>query len=318
MDGDRTSARDAPRRRCRPGFNVRFWANDPATNLPSAPARGRRAAEPSRTLAPRHIAWQTCGSHARPHRSRSAPGRWWVSVQARLDYGSPAETRQWFWHRRASAGVRGRPGAESGRAPADELSRRGRAADACRAGSAAARTKMFRLPWHRLPRRPASRLRRLRRPRPRHPRCRVPREGRRGRTLGPCGDADPPRAHAASGRVSGRQARCAGSGAKVSIAQSRGRGRSQIEGGCSKRTRHNLVVGRRWRQLDRLGVELVQRGEHDVGQRERLRRPAGRRRFGIAITRIPAAAAERMPFVRVLDRGAARRGYDLEPAAASR
>src|SRR5262249_8637824 len=34
-------------------------------------------------------------------------GTWWVSVQARLDYGSPTETRQWFWHHRATQAYQG-------------------------------------------------------------------------------------------------------------------------------------------------------------------------------------------------------------------
>jgi hypothetical protein len=81
------------------GFNVRFYANDPATNLPGAPASGAQRL---------NEAYTSLGESPGDVQVTLSPpvalaaGTWWVSVQARLDYGSATETHQWFWHHRAT------------------------------------------------------------------------------------------------------------------------------------------------------------------------------------------------------------------------
>jgi len=123
------------------GFNVRFYANDPATNLPSALAPdGERLSQ----------AYTPVGTSPGDVQITLSPpvtvgaGTWWVSVQARLDYGSSTDTRQWFWHHRS---VQGNQGAVW-RNPGDLLhmncpawSRR----SACQANSATVPDEMFRL-----------------------------------------------------------------------------------------------------------------------------------------------------------------------------
>ena len=85
-------------------FNVRFWSNDPATNLPSTQAAG------SERL---NEAYTSLGTSPGDVQVALSPpvtlpaGTWWVSVQARLDYGSPSETHQWFWHHRSVQGYQG-------------------------------------------------------------------------------------------------------------------------------------------------------------------------------------------------------------------
>jgi PASTA domain len=86
------------------GFNVRFYANDLATNLPGAPASGAERL---------NQAYTSIGSSPGDVQVTLNPpvalggGTWWVSVQARLDYGSPADTHQWFWHHRAAQTYQG-------------------------------------------------------------------------------------------------------------------------------------------------------------------------------------------------------------------
>lgn len=79
------------------GFNVRFYANDPATSLPGPPAQGAERL---------NQAYASIGTSPGDVQVALSPpvdlgaGTWWVSVQARLDYGTSIDTRQWFWHHR--------------------------------------------------------------------------------------------------------------------------------------------------------------------------------------------------------------------------
>jgi hypothetical protein len=75
------------------GFHVRFWANDAATNLPAGVFAQRL-----------DQAYTTLGGTPGDVQVTFDPvvltaGTWWVSVEARLDYG--AGNHQWFWHNRA-------------------------------------------------------------------------------------------------------------------------------------------------------------------------------------------------------------------------
>jgi hypothetical protein len=76
------------------GFHVRFWSNGTATGLPSALADARV-----------NQAYTSLGDSLGDVEVALDPpvvlpaGTWWVSVQARLDYGPG--THQWFWHNRA-------------------------------------------------------------------------------------------------------------------------------------------------------------------------------------------------------------------------
>jgi hypothetical protein len=75
------------------GFQVRFWSNDPATNLPAT----LYVARPSQP----YTAFGTAPGDVQIALGSPvvlAAGTWWISVQARLDYG--AGTDQWFWHNR--------------------------------------------------------------------------------------------------------------------------------------------------------------------------------------------------------------------------
>jgi hypothetical protein len=74
-------------------FHVRFWSNDAATNLPST-LFAARLSQPYTPYGTNPGDVQI--AFASP--VVLTPGTWWVSVQARLDYGTA--TRQWFWHNR--------------------------------------------------------------------------------------------------------------------------------------------------------------------------------------------------------------------------
>jgi len=123
------------------GFNVRFYANDPATNLPSALAPGgERLNQPYTNLGTSPGDVQIALS---PPVTLGA-GTWWVSVQARLDYGSSTDTRQWFWHNRSLQTFQGAVWRNPGgllqmNCPA--WSRR----SACQANSGSVPDQMFRL-----------------------------------------------------------------------------------------------------------------------------------------------------------------------------
>ncbi len=203
------------------GFNVRFYANDPATNLPSAPAPGGERL---------NQAYASLGmSPGDVQLSLSPPvtlgaGTWWVSVQARLDYGSSSDTRQWFWHHRSVQTYQG----AAWRNPGDlwqmgcpAWSRRG----VCQ-GSAAVPDELFRLHGTAVP---------ATGPPPAQSRCRVPTVV--GRTLGRAATLIL-RAHCRVGRVARRHSARRKRG-KV-LAQSPRAGRSLALG-----SRVNLVVGRR-------------------------------------------------------------------------
>ena len=211
------------------GFNVRVYASDPATNLPSSLASGgERLNQP----------YESFGTSPGDVQITLSPpvtlgaGTWWVSVQARLDYGSSTDTRQWFWHHRS---VQTYQGAVCQRDPGDLLhmscpswSRRG----VCQAGSAAVPDEMFRLrgtaaPATGPPPPP---------PPPPQTRCRVP-EAFVGRTLGRAATMIL-RAHCRVGRVARRRSVRRRRG-KV-IAQSPRAGTSLVLG-----ARVKLVVGRR-------------------------------------------------------------------------
>ena len=82
------------------GFHVRFWSNDAATNLPSV-LSAERLSQP-------YTAFGTAPGDVQV--GLEAPvvlpeGTWWVSVQARLDYGPG--THQWFWHNRIAQSGQG-------------------------------------------------------------------------------------------------------------------------------------------------------------------------------------------------------------------
>jgi PASTA domain-containing protein len=80
------------------GFNLRFYADDPADHLPGVPVQGAERL---------NQAYTSLGTAPGDVQVTLSPpvslgsGTWWVSVQARLDYGSATDTRQWFWHHRA-------------------------------------------------------------------------------------------------------------------------------------------------------------------------------------------------------------------------
>jgi hypothetical protein len=82
------------------GFHVRFWSNDASTSLPS----GLFAARLSQTYT---SLGDSPGDVQVAFDSPVAlsAGTWWVSVQARLDYG--AGTHQWFWHNRTTQSNQG-------------------------------------------------------------------------------------------------------------------------------------------------------------------------------------------------------------------
>ena len=210
------------------GFNVRFYANDAATNLPSTLVpNGERLNQP----------YTPVGSSPGDVQITLSPpvtlgaGAWWVSVQARLDYGSSTETHQWFWHHRSLQASQG----AVWRNPGDLLhmncpawSRR----SACQPDSGAVPDEMFRLhgtaaPATGPPPPPP--------PPPPEARCRVPKVV--GRTLGRA-VALILRAHCRVGRVARRHSVRRKRG-KV-IAQSPRAGRSVAIG-----ARVSLVVGRR-------------------------------------------------------------------------
>ena len=194
-------------------------------------------------------------------------GTWWVSVQARLDYGSSSDTRQWFWHHRSVQTYQG----AAWRNPGDlwqmgcpAWSRRG----VCQ-GSAA-------VPGRAVP--PARHGRSGDRPAPPAP-VAMPRADGRGEDSGPRGDADPPRPlPRGTGRPQALRAPQARQGSRPEPAC-----RPVAGAGLARQPRRRAPLG----PFDRRGRELVQRPEHDAGQRERLR-PGGKTRFGIATTRIPA------------------------------
>jgi hypothetical protein len=210
------------------GFNVRFYANDPTTNLPSAPAPGgERLDQPYASFGTSPGDVQITLS---PPVTLGA-GTWWVSVQARLDYGSPTDTRQWFWHHRSVQTYQGavwrNPG-ELLHMSCPAWSRRG----VCQAGSGAVPDEMFRLhgtaaPATGPPPPPP--------PPPSETRCRVPKVV--GRTLGRAATLIL-RAHCRVGRVSRRHSVRRKRG-KV-LAQSPRAGKSLVLG-----TRVKLVIGRR-------------------------------------------------------------------------
>jgi len=80
------------------GFHVRFWSNDAATSLPSA-LSAARLSQPYTALGTALGDVQIAlGSIALGSPVVLPAGTWWVSVQARLDYGTG--TQQWFWHNR--------------------------------------------------------------------------------------------------------------------------------------------------------------------------------------------------------------------------
>ena len=75
------------------GFHVRFWSNDAATNLPSVLSAAR--------LSQRYAPLETALGDVQIMLDSPVmlpAGTWWLSVQARLDYGPG--TQQWFWHNR--------------------------------------------------------------------------------------------------------------------------------------------------------------------------------------------------------------------------
>ena len=82
------------------GFHVRFWSNDAATNLPSA-LSAERLSQP-------YTAFGTALGDVQVGLDSPVvlpAGTWWVSVQARLDYGPG--THQWFWHNRIAQSGQG-------------------------------------------------------------------------------------------------------------------------------------------------------------------------------------------------------------------
>jgi hypothetical protein len=205
---------------------VRFWANDPVTNLPSTQAAGSERLNQAYTslgTAPGDVQVTLSPSVTLP------AGTWWVSVQARLDYGSSAETRQWFWHHRTVQAYQGAAWRNPGgllqmNCPA--FSRRG----PCQ-GSTDAPDEVFRLHGTDAPVTPPPPPP----PPPASSRCRVPRVV--GRTLGRAATLIL-RGHCRVGRVTRRQAVRKKRG-KV-LAQSPRAGRSLEVG-----SQVNLVVGRR-------------------------------------------------------------------------
>jgi len=209
------------------GFNVRFYANDPATNLPSAPAPGSERLSQAYTslgMSPGDV--QVTLS---PPVTLGA-GTWWVSMQARLDYGSSTETHQWFWHHRSAQTYQG----AAWRNPGDlwQMSCPVWSRRAVCQGSAAVPDELFRLhgsaaPAIGPPPPPP--------PPPVETRCRVPRVV--GRTLGRAATLIL-RAHCRVGRVARRHSVRRKRG-KV-LAQSPRAGRSLELG-----SRVNLVIGRR-------------------------------------------------------------------------
>ena len=206
------------------GFNVRFWANDPATNLPSTQVAGsERLNQPYTSLGTSPGDVQVTLS---PPVSLPA-GTWWVSAQARLDYGSPANTRQWFWHNRTVQSYQGAAWRNPGNllqmnCPA--FARRG----PCQ-GSTQAPDEVFRLHGTEAPVTPPPP------PPPASSRCLVPRVV--GKTLGRAATLIL-RGHCRVGRVTRRHSVRKKRG-KV-LAQSPRAGRSLEVG-----SRVNLVVGRR-------------------------------------------------------------------------
>ena len=96
------------------GFHVRFWSNDASTNFPSG-LFAARLSQAYTTLgdSPGDVQVALDGPVVLP------AGTWWVSVQARLDYG--AGTHQWFWHNRHDPVEPGRRVAEPGRPARDGL-----------------------------------------------------------------------------------------------------------------------------------------------------------------------------------------------------
>ena len=189
---------------------------------------GRRTVEPAvREL--RHVTGRR-PDHTRARPSRSGAGTWWVSVQARLDYGSSTDTRQWFWHHRSVQTYQGAVWQNAGdllHMSCPSWSRRG----VCQAGSAAVPDEMFRLhgtaaPATGPPPPP---------PPPPQTRCRVPRVV--GRTLGRAATMIL-RAHCRVGRVARRRSVRRRRG-KV-LAQSPRAGTALVLG-----ARVKLVVGRR-------------------------------------------------------------------------
>ena len=82
------------------GFHVRIWSNDAATNLPSALSAAR--------LSQPYTAFGTALGDVQIALGPPVvlpAGTWWVSVQARLDYGTG--TQQWFWHNRVAQSGQG-------------------------------------------------------------------------------------------------------------------------------------------------------------------------------------------------------------------
>jgi hypothetical protein len=205
------------------GFNVRFWANDPATNLPSAQAAGSERLNQAYTslgTSPGDVQVTLSPPVTLP------PGTWWVSVQARLDYGSSAETRQWFWHHRTVEAYQGAAWRNPGgllHMNCPTFSRRG----PCQ-GSTEAPDEVFRLHGTDAPVTPPP-------PPPASSRCRVPRVV--GKRLGRAATLILG-GHCRVGRVTRRHSVRKKRG-KV-LAQSPRAGRSLEVG-----SRVNLVVGRR-------------------------------------------------------------------------
>jgi hypothetical protein len=205
---------------------VRFYANDPATNLPSTPAPGGERL---------NQAYTPFGTSPGDVQITLSPpvtlgaGTWWVSVQARLDYGSSTDTRQWFWHHRTVQGGKGAVWRNAGgllemNCPA--WSPR----SACQANSSAVPDEMFRLHGTAAPATGPPPP-----PPPSETRCRVPKVV--GKTLGRAVTLVLG-AHCRVGRVARRHAVRRKRG-KV-LAQSPRAGKSVAVG-----SRVSLVVGRR-------------------------------------------------------------------------
>ena len=202
-------------------------------------------------------------------------------MQARLDYGSSTDTRQWFWHHRSVQTYQG----AVWRNPGDLLqmscpswSRRG----VCQAGSAAVPDEMFRLHGTAAPATGPPP------PPPPPPRDALSRAKGRGQNARPGGDDDPPRA----------LPRGAGLAQALGAAEARQGPRSEPARGhspwCSA-----LASSSSSAAASRASIASGVSSSSDSSTTPASASasgPGGKTRFGIATTRIPADEAERMPF----------------------
>ena len=76
------------------GFHVRFWSNNPTTGLPANMIAERLQQTYTNGANPGDVTISV-----NPPVALTA-GTYWVSVQARLDFGDSTRTYQWYWHHR--------------------------------------------------------------------------------------------------------------------------------------------------------------------------------------------------------------------------